>query len=162
MMRVRIGVLLALAVVLHTTVLADLRIAGIRPDGMLLVAVAAGFVTGPERGAVIGFVAGLLADLFLYTPLGLSALTYALIGYGVGRMQGTMLRSAWWIGPLTAFVASAGGIVLFALAGATLGESDLVTDRLPLIALWVAVMHAVLSLGYLPALRWATRPARLA
>ena len=49
---------------------------GSPPDLMLALAVAAGLAGGPERGAWVGFAAGLLADCFLQTPLGLSALVY--------------------------------------------------------------------------------------
>ncbi|MCB0972695.1 MAG: rod shape-determining protein MreD, partial [Acidimicrobiales bacterium] len=47
---------------------------GARPDVMVLVAVMAGLVAGPDRGAILGFAAGLAFDVVLTTPLGLSAL----------------------------------------------------------------------------------------
>ena len=45
---------------------------------------AVAYEDGPETGAIFGFADGARMDLFLTTPLGLSALSYALTGY-VGR-----------------------------------------------------------------------------
>ena len=52
-----------------------------------------------ERGAVARVRrSGLLTDLlFLETPLGLSAMVYCLVGYGVGLLQAGVLRSSWWL-----------------------------------------------------------------
>ena len=59
-------------------------VAGAIGDLVLVVVVAAGITGGADRGATYGFVAGLLFDLLVDTPFGLTALTYALVGYGVG------------------------------------------------------------------------------
>ena len=96
-----------------------------RPTCCCCVAIAAGLAAGPERGAVVGFAAGLAFDLLLQTPFGLSALTYALVGYLVGRLQDSVLRAAWWIPVATAAAASAVGVILFAVLGTVVGE-DLV------------------------------------
>ena len=72
----KVVAVLAVAIFLQTTFGADLRVHEVAPDFMLLLAVSAGFVAGPDEGAVVGFAAGLVADLFLQgTPFGLSALT---------------------------------------------------------------------------------------
>ena len=64
-----------------------LRILGVVPDLGLVLAVAIAYRSGPEAGALTGFAAGLCYDLFLETPLGLSALSYALTAYAVGLLQ---------------------------------------------------------------------------
>src|SRR3954462_6989690 len=109
--RVKVPLLLFVVLLVHTSVLAGVHIHRVRPDAMLLVAVLAGLVAGPERGAITGFVAGLLADLTLQTPFGLSALVLCLVAFGVGTLQSGILRSSWWIPPLTALAASAIGVV---------------------------------------------------
>jgi rod shape-determining protein MreD len=130
------------------------------PDGMLLVAVAAGIAGGPGRGAVVGFLAGMTVDVFLSTPLGLSALVFSLVGYGVGTAQTGILRSAWWIPVATAFVASAAGEVLFAVAGAVVGEPHLVNVHLLLVALLVGVENAALAPLAVRIVGWAVaRPS---
>lgn len=156
-LRLRMPLVLAVTLVLHLTVLSRLRVENVRPDALLLVAIVAGLVAGAERGAVAGFCAGLLADLFLQTPFGLSALAYALVGFGVGSIQAGILRAAWWIPVVTALAASAGGMVLFGILGAMVGQSDFVGPRLVVIALLVGVMNAILALPALRVVGWAYR-----
>ena len=69
-----------LVVIVQVTVMPHLRILGVVPDLGLVLAVAVAYRDGAEAGAITGFAAGLGYDLFLATPLGLSALVYALTG----------------------------------------------------------------------------------
>ena len=153
---------LLLAVVLHTAVLPHFRAFGVTADILLLLGVTAGIVGGPERGAVIGFMAGLCADLFVQTPFGLSALAYSLTGYAVGTLQSTILRAAWWIPLATTFVACALGVLAFAFAGAVVGESHLVNGHLPTVMAVVATFGVALSLVVVRLVRWALADAELA
>jgi hypothetical protein len=76
------------AFVLQIGVLSDLRPFGVHADLMLLMGVCAGLAGGPSRGAVVGFFAGLLADVMLPGPLGISALAAAVAGFGAGACHG--------------------------------------------------------------------------
>jgi rod shape-determining protein MreD len=136
--------MLLVALLLQTSVLVRLRIFGVMPDFMLLIAVAAGITAGPTRGAGLGFAAGMVIDLFLPTPLGLSALVFTLVGYGVGVANTGVIRSAWYIPMLTAGGGSVAGVVLYAVAGSMLGERML-TGHLVTIAVVVGVSNAVLA-----------------
>lgn len=158
--RLRVVAVLAIAVVLHVTLLSDVRVAGVHPDVLLLVAICGGLAAGPERGAIVGFAAGLLADLWLPTPMGLSALTYCLVGFGVGSIQTGILRATWWIPVLTALGASAAGVVLFAFLGAMVGQGQLLEPhRLIVIAAVVAVTNALLSPAVSRVVSWSLRPS---
>jgi rod shape-determining protein MreD len=141
--------------ILQSSLLEGLRSAGIPTDALVLVAVVAGALGGPERGALVGFGAGLVADLFLQTPFGLSALAYCLAGFAVGVLQGNVIRAAWWIMPATAFIGSAVGMALYAVIGAMVGQSHLVQPRLGFIALSVGLVNAPLSLLVARAMTWA-------
>jgi rod shape-determining protein MreD len=154
----RLVLVLVVVVILQETVAAGITIDGVHPDFVLLLCAVTGMVGGAEQGAVIGFVGGLAADLFLATPLGLSALSYAIIGYAVGTVQEGIIHPAWWLAPVTAAVASAGGVALYALAGAVVGQSDMLHYGLARIVVVVAVINAVLALPMLPAVRWALTP----
>ena len=154
-LRVRVGLVLALTLVVHITLLSRLRIDNVRPDALLLVAVVAGLVAGAERGAIVGFSAGLLADLFLQTPFGLSALAYSLVGFAIGSMQSGILRAAWWIPVVTAAAASAAGVVVYALVASGVGQAGMLTGRIWAIIGVVALLNGVLSAALLPVLRWA-------
>ena len=65
---VRLGIVFVVALVIQLTVFVDVRIFGVAPELLALVAVVAAFFVGPERGPVIAFVAGLLWDVYLPTP----------------------------------------------------------------------------------------------
>lgn len=156
--RVRVTLALALTLLVHLTLLSRLRIDNVRPDALLLAAIVAGLVAGPERGAIVGFAAGVLADFFLQTPFGLSALAFCLVGFAVGSVQAGILRSAWWIAVVTALGASAAGTVLYAVLGAMVGQSEFVSPRLPLIAALVGVMNAALAPAAVRLMTWSFRP----
>lgn len=160
--RLRVPLLVLTGLVVHLAVLGRVRVAGVMPDFMLLLAVAAGIVGGPSRGAVVGFASGFAVDLFLRTPLGLSALVFTMVGYGVGTAQSAILRTSWWIPMLTALVASACGEVLFALSGAVVGETGMVNGHLLVVAGVVAVMNALMAPLAVRAMGWALgrHPAR--
>lgn len=151
----RAGMVVLVALVLHTSVLPQLRVADVRPDVMLLLAVLGGLAAGPQVGAIFGFACGLAVDLVMPTPLGLSALTFSLIGYGVGAFQGVLLRSAMWLAPAVAAAASAIGVLAFALVGAVLGQSHLVTPAVFTVMGLVAVLNALLALPAARVVGWA-------
>jgi len=154
--RAKLPLLLLLFLLLQLTVLAHLRVFGVAPDVMLLLAVAGGVVGGPQLGALLGFAAGLTFDLFLETPLGLSALVFCLIGYAVGNIQGGVLRASWWIPVLTTLAATVAGELVYALVATVVGQPHLVTPHLLVIAGVVGVFNAVAAPVALRLVRWAT------
>jgi rod shape-determining protein MreD len=154
-MGLRLPLVLFAALVLHQSLFVAVRVGDVQPQVMLLVAVAAGLVAGSERGALVGFAAGLLADLLVHTPLGLSALAFSLVGFAVGGFQAGIIRSAWWIAPATALFATAAGMLLYGLLGALIGQSHFVSPRLAVVALGAAAMNAVLAPPVVKAVGWA-------
>lgn len=154
-LRFRLPLVLVLALLLHTTLLTEVRLFGVMPDVMLLLAVASGLEAGPAYGALMGFVSGMLSDLLLPTPLGLSALVFTLVGYVVGVTKGGLLRSTWWFPVAVAFVASAAGEALFALVGTVIGERALINRHLVAIVVVVGITNAALALPVLRVARWA-------
>lgn len=154
---VRAGVVVLFALVLHTAVLPNVGLADIRPDAMLLLAVLGGLAAGPNTGAVFGFACGLAVDLVLQTPLGLSALTFSLVGFAVGTFQGVLIRSAFWMTPGVAAIASAAGVLAFALLGAVLGQAHMVRTSTLGVMLVVGLLNGLLALPAAPAVSWALR-----
>ncbi|MEP6623400.1 MAG: rod shape-determining protein MreD, partial [Acidimicrobiia bacterium] len=122
---IRLALLLILLTVLQTAVFPHLRVAGVVPDLGLVAAVAIGVRYGPETGAAFGFAAGLASDLFLQTPLGLAALSFALTAYLVGAMQNTLARPAHWVRPAIAVSAGLVAGLLFVGLGALVGQEQL-------------------------------------
>jgi rod shape-determining protein MreD len=151
---IRLPPILLLAMILHTAVFPQLRVFDVSADVLLLFAVAAGIAGGPERGAVIGFIVGILADLFLQTPFGLSGLTYCLVGWGVGSFQTRIMHATWWIPMITAATATALGTLLFAALGAVVGQDQLISVRLLSVMGVTALWSAILSPVFVRVVRW--------
>jgi rod shape-determining protein MreD len=124
--RLRIALVLVVAILIQTALGSDLRVSGVAPDLMVLVAVCAGLAGGAEAGAWVGFWAGLVTDLFLTsTPLGLSALTYCLIGAAVGALRTAFLPDSRLIALPAALVGTASAVVLWVALGDVLGQGQL-------------------------------------
>lgn len=151
----RIGLVVLSAAVLQRGLFSQLRIGGITADLFLLLAVVGGLTAGPDRGAVMGFISGLTIDLLLQSPLGLTALTYCVVGFVSGRYQLSVTRSSRWRLMLTTGVASALGYGLLVVVGWVLGQRNMLTDRLPAVLLMVGVTNALLAPLAVRVLRWA-------
>lgn len=150
----RLVAVLVSALILQASLLSDVRLGGASVDLLLVLAIAAGLTGGPDRGAVVGFLAGLGIDLLLQTPFGLSALSYSVAGYVAGVVHSAVVRSTWWIPVLIAVAASALGVATFVLAGELMGESLLETPNLDRIAAVVVASAGVLVLPCCRVLRW--------
>jgi rod shape-determining protein MreD len=121
MRAVRLLAVIALVVVIQVTVFPHLRVLGVAPDLGLIVAIAVGYQLGPEAGAITGFVAGFAFGLFLEVPLGLNALSYALVGYGVGVIEGGLMRTPRGLPVLLAAVGGLAGGLIFIGVGVLAG-----------------------------------------
>jgi rod shape-determining protein MreD len=154
--RARIGVVLVVALLVQTTLGSDLRVDGVAPDLLLLVSICAGLVGGARAGATVGFFAGLLADLSLTTtPLGLSALSWCLVGWIVGALRVNYLPDARSLQPVIGLVSTALGVILFLVAGGLAGQGMLSApghaylERVVVIeALWNAILIVPVAFVY--------------
>jgi rod shape-determining protein MreD len=90
------GVIVA-TIVLEQTVLGGARAGGARPDLLVVAVVAVAMSAGPVSGAAFGFWAGLVADLLGSLPVGVSALVYTLVGYGVGLVRVYVTSPRAWV-----------------------------------------------------------------
>ncbi len=71
---------------LQTTVFHHLQIASVKPNLLLILTVSLGFLQGRRTGLVVGFLSGLLIDLFYGSFFGFYALILMYIGYVSGRL----------------------------------------------------------------------------
>jgi len=151
----RSTIVMVVVLAVQLTLLDSVRVAGAHPDAMLLLPVAAGYVAGPDRGAGFGFAAGLLADLFLPTTFGLSALVGCLLGYGTGMATRGLVRSSWWLPPIVAAGATSMGLALYAILGAVLGDPGMVTTSLAPALVVATPAAAVLATPVVRMVSWA-------
>jgi rod shape-determining protein MreD len=160
---VRLSVVVVVALVAQQTLVDAVQLHGAHADLLLLVTVAAGYLTGPDRGAGIGFVVGLVADLFTPTTFGLSALVDCLLGYGAG-LVGTSLASSgltgsvWWPAPAVLAVGAAAGTTGYGVLAGLLGVSHVLTAFLPAAVVMTALGGVVLGPLVTAAVRWAVGP----
>lgn len=150
----RLAVVVLVGLVLQVSLFSTFSYEGARPDVMVLLAIAGGFVMGSERGAVVGFAAGLAFDVVLTTPMGLSALVYTLVAYGVGAVGNSVLRSSAWIAPAVAAVASAAAMLLYAVVAEMFGQAAFTGPPLTAIVVVVSAVNAVLAPLAVRAMRW--------
>jgi rod shape-determining protein MreD len=156
LVRLRLGLVVVATVVLQTTLFPDLRFFGAAPDLGLVAAIAVAYRKGPETGAVYGFVNGLAIDLFLQTPLGLSALTFAVVAYGVGIVQTGLSRASRWVGPLFGGVGGLAGGLMFVGLAAVVGEDQVIALRSLHVVALAAAYDALLASPVFAVARWAT------
>ena len=111
----------ASVLLLESTLLAGLRLAGVRPDVVVLAVVAVAMTFGPVTGAGFGFGVGLVADLLFGGPAGLWALVYTVIGFGVGTVRLYVTSPRAWV---HLALAAAASLLAVWLAGLVLRVLD--------------------------------------
>lgn len=151
----RLGVVFLIALLIQLTVFVDVRIAGVAPELLALLAVIAGFFVGSDRGPVIAFAAGLLWDVYLPTPLGVSAITFAVVAFAVGSLNEGLFHDTRSQLMLVAGVASAATVVGYALLGSILGESGLIGTHMLVVAFIVGLINAAVAPLAAPLMAWA-------
>ena len=75
------------AYLLQTAIFPAFEIAGIKPNLMLIVTAAFGFMRGPREGMLIGFASGLAVDIQSGDMIGFYALIYLTAGYVNGIFE---------------------------------------------------------------------------
>ncbi|MGP3979972.1 rod shape-determining protein MreD [Streptomyces sp. KR80] len=154
--------LVVVALVVQVSILARLQLPGAAPDLMLLVVLALALVYGHTGGCVVGFGAGLLADLAPPADhaVGRYALVLSVIGYlaGLAKPESGRLRSA--TGPLMVVVAAAVGATLLYLGvGALVGDTGAHHVGLARLILSAALYDLLLAPFVVPGVMWLARRA---
>jgi rod shape-determining protein MreD len=153
--RIRLGIVLVVVYLLQISLLNELRVFGVAPDALLLLTILVAQGGGREAGIVTGFTAGLLFDMALPTPLGISALSLAIVGNLVASLRENALETT----PVTAVLGvvgtSAVGVLLFAVTGELFGQDTLEFPRVLRIALVVGLWNVVLLPVFRRPVAWA-------
>jgi rod shape-determining protein MreD len=157
MRRLRLLLLLCVAVLVQNAVFPHLRIGGAGPDVALVLVVAVATREGVEAGAALGFVAGLLVDLYLQTPLGLSALAFSLTGASVGVLHAGLLRPGRWVAPLLGALAGLTANLLFIGVGILAGQDQLQSVHALRIMGFAVLYDALIAAFVFPLGVWAAR-----
>src|SRR4030088_3011545 len=63
-----------------------------RPDSVLVIVLAWAMLRGSGEGAFVGFLGGVLLDSVTYTPFGINAALFGLLGYFIGLTEVNVYR----------------------------------------------------------------------
>ncbi len=158
MIALRLGVLILLALVVQVTVFADVRVWGVAPELLVLLAVMFGYWFGPERGPTAAFVIGLLWDIYLPTPLGLSAIVFGIVAFAVGTGGAELFRDSKLQLAAIAGIGTFAAVAGYALLGEVMGQRGLVDLEMLRVALIAGVINALAAPLTRPLMAWAVGP----
>ena len=155
-LRVLLGVaLIVTALLLQLTVLPFLNLPGAVPDLVAVTVIAIAAVAGPVRGAVIGFIAGVLIDLAppAIGLIGVSALVLVIVGYVTGLVAFKRDRAPVVLVGVAGLLASGSVLVSAAVAG-IVGDPHVSWDRVPVVVVTELVYSMLLAAFVVPAVAW--------
>ncbi len=153
------------ALLLQSTVFAQMKLFGVRPELVYLVTILIAILEGPGEGMVVGFAGGLAQDFLLNQPKGLTALTLTLLGYGVGLLRQYIVSPSPLLPTLLVAVSTAAGVVFYEVVGFLLGQVDQPLTFSLKVPVLTGVYGAVLTPIVYPILRRMeerSRPRRVA
>ncbi|MEO6652640.1 MAG: hypothetical protein ABIP17_08285 [Ilumatobacteraceae bacterium] len=145
---------------LQRTLFVELRPFGVIIQIVLAFAASAGAAGGPERGAVTGFVVGLMFDLSVGTPLGSSSIVMGTAGFVAGWVDLIRIDTTWWMAAIFVGVGGGVGEAFVPVVRRFIGEEDAFVPEMATIVPVVAVAAAILSIALVPLSRWALKLGR--
>ena len=148
------------ALLLQTTVFADVRLLGARPELMYLLTICFGVLEGPASGAATGFVGGMAQDFLLNQPKGITALTLTLLGYAIGMLRQYIVSPSPVLPVVLVAAGTFGGVLFYGVVSFLLGQLDTSWFYLFRIAALSGIYNAVLTPLLFPILRRAAEGSR--
>ncbi len=149
-----VGVML---VALQQTLFVDLRPAAVTIQIVLALAAAAGAAGGPQKGALAGFVLGMMYDLRAGTPLGSSSLSMGVGGFVAGYSLSITVDPQWWLAMIFTGIGAAVGETMVPVVRSFIGEAGHFTPRLFTVVPVVSAAAMILSPVFVPVGRWCMR-----
>jgi rod shape-determining protein MreD len=160
-----LAAIIVTALLLQSTIFAQMKLFGVRPELMYMVTILIAIIEGPGEGMVVGFVGGLAQDFMLNTPKGLTALTLTLLGYGIGLTRQYITSPSPLLPTALVGIGTAAGVLFYEVVGFLLGQVQqplLYTIKVPLLT---GLYGAVLTPFVYPLIRRLcerSRPRRVA
>jgi cell shape-determining protein MreD len=145
---------------IQRTVSATYRVDGVAIQLVLALAAGAGAGAGSERGAFAGFALGMMYDLGVGTPLGLTALAYGLAGLTSGYVLSITPDPTWWLAAIFVGIGAAVGEFAIPVVKFLTGQEGWLTNRLFIVIPVVTVSSMFLSPLFVPLGRWCAGAKR--
>ena len=141
------------ALLLQSTVFAELRLVGVRPELLYLVTISIALLEGPNQGAIVGFAAGLAQDFMLNQPKGITALTLTLLGYSIGMVRQYIVSPSPLLPTFLVAIGTATGVAFYEVVSVLLGNFQLPFTFAAKVVLLTAAYNTVLTPIVFPVLR---------
>jgi len=148
------------ALLLQSTLLAQIKLGGAKPDLVFLVTIVLAFLEGPSSGSLAGFVGGMAEDFLLNQPKGITALTLTLVGYSVGMLRQYITSPSPLLPVGLVGSATVGGVLFYGMVSFLLGQLDVGFGYLVRIALLTGLYNAVLTPLLFPLVRRVAESSR--
>jgi rod shape-determining protein MreD len=153
------------SLLLQSTVFAQMKLFGVRPELMYLVTIVVAIVDGPREGMIVGFAGGLSQDFLMNSPKGLSALTLTLLGYGIGLSRQYIVSPSPLLPTMMVAIGTAAAVLAYEILGFLLGQVNqpiLYSIRVPLLSGIYGGVLTPLAYPLLRRLAERSRPRRIA
>ncbi|MGA7756808.1 MAG: hypothetical protein WBL31_08415 [Ilumatobacteraceae bacterium] len=157
---VRVIPLGLLLLALQRTIFVEVQVAGVIIQIMIATAAAAGVAGGSERGALVGFVFGVMFDLAEGTPLGSTATAMTIAGVVGGLLALIAADPHWWLAALFTGLGAAAGALMIPVVRVFIGEPEPFQEELYVVVPIVAASAAIMSPVLVPLARWSLRLRR--
>jgi rod shape-determining protein MreD len=148
------------ALLLQSTLLAQIKLGGAKPDLVFLVTIVLAFLEGPSSGSLAGFVGGMAEDFLLNQPKGITALTLTLVGYSVGMLRQYITSPSPVLPVGLVGGATVAGVLFYGMVSFLLGQLDVGFGYLVRIALLTGLYNAVLTPLLFPLVRRVAESSR--
>ena len=147
------------ALVLQSTVFAQIKLGGTKPELVYLVTIVLAFLEGPASGAVAGFGGGMAQDFLLNQPKGITALTLTLLGYGVGLLRQYVVTPSPILPVVLVGASTTAGVLFYGVVRFLLGFNP-GAAYLVRVAILAGVYNAILTPLLFPLIRRVARATR--
>lgn len=105
-------ILLVASLLLQTSVLEVVSVAGVKPDLVMLIVVLNGFLLGPREGAFLGYIGGMVEDLFLGQYIGFNAISKMVAGYFAGAAGERLYKENILVATGVTFFSACAGLIV--------------------------------------------------
>jgi rod shape-determining protein MreD len=148
------------ALVLQSTVFAQVKLAQAKPDLVALVTIVLAYLEGPSSGALAGFAGGMAEDFLLNLPKGITSLSLTLVGYAVGTSRQYVVTPSPLVPVAVVAAATTAGVLFNQLVAFLLGQLNVGVVYVVKVAILTGIYNAVLTPLVFPIVRRVAEASR--
>ena len=150
---ISLALIIITALLLQSTVFAQVRLLGARPELMYMITIIFAILEGPREGMIVGFTGGMAQDFMLNQPKGITALTLTLLGYSMGLARQYIVSPSPFLPVTLVAIGTFCGVVFYEVVAFLFGQIDLAMGFLLKVAILSSLYCAVLTPLVYPLIR---------